>query len=147
MSAVFKWKLWNIVSRSQHLQARAGTRYVRLLCTILVQHLYTLAAFSLGVGLILFPEVHGALLQKTILLLPGVAVVVKQSACGCLRANAVSICGHSSPAGDAPLGNEKATSNTLWTFSRLSALSVIIVCVNLQGCAKPRVESVIHPLK
>lgn len=68
----FKWKLWNIVSRSQHLRARAGTQYVRLLCMIVVQHLYALVAFSLGVGLTLFPEARRALLQKTILFLVAV---------------------------------------------------------------------------
>lgn len=68
--------------------------------------------------------------MKNIFLLPQVAVVVKRSACGCLRANQASVCGHWSPAFNTYLGNEKATSSTLWTFSHLSALSIITVPIN-----------------
>ena len=126
MPAVLKWKLWNVVSRSQYLQLRADTQYVGYY----VQQLCTVVAFSLGVGLASFPEPHRALLWKMSCLLPGVAAIVKQSACGSLKANQMSTCGHWFLAFDAHLGNEKATSSTLWTFSHLSTLSIITVSIN-----------------
>lgn len=78
--------------------------------------------------------------MNNILLLPCVAVIVKQSACCFLRASQVSLCGHWSSAFNSHLSNKKATSHsrsTLWTFSHLSALSVIAVSINcmaVQNC-------------
>lgn len=49
---------------------------------------------------------------------------------GCLRAHQVSLSGHWAPALSTHLGNEKAAASTLWTFSHLSALSIITVPTN-----------------
>lgn len=88
------------------------------------------------VGLTSFPGTKGTLLGKASCLCLGLLLLRTSCACECLGAHQVSLSGHWAPALPTHLGKEKAAASTLWTFSCLSACSIITVhtnCMALQN--------------